>query len=154
MVWIRPSRSRPRCPRPDQGRGAEGNSGGSAGSSLAADGGAGSGGDGGTRGEGRTQQRPPSRCATAVTNAPNQKLVVIYALRLPSAPVFCIWLLGDSEEKKILSLSVTISSAVSRHRKLAQFRCRLTSAFNWASQMTRTFQPLSDNLPAIRVSLS
>jgi hypothetical protein len=58
-------------------------------------------------------------------NAPNQKRVMIYALRLPSAPVFCIWLLGDSEEKKILSLSVTISSAVSRHRKLAQFSMSL-----------------------------
>ena len=58
----------PKPSRLDQGRGVEANSGGSGGSSLPADGGAGSGGDGGTRGEGRTQERSASVCATAVTN--------------------------------------------------------------------------------------
>jgi len=68
MVWVRPSRSRAKPSRFDQGRGVEANSGGSGGSSLPADGGEGSGGDGGTRGEGRTQERSASICATAVTN--------------------------------------------------------------------------------------
>ena len=73
MVWVRPSRSRPKPSRLDQGRGVEANSGGSGGSSLPADGGEGFGGDGGTRGEGRTQQRPPFICATPVTK---QRLLV------------------------------------------------------------------------------
>ena len=75
MVWVRPSRSRPKPSRLDRERGVEGNSGGSGGSSLPAGGGAGSGGDGGTRGEGRTQQRSPSVCATSVTNAKHQPLL-------------------------------------------------------------------------------
>ena len=83
MVWFRPSRS-----RPDQGRSGEGNSGGSGGSSLPADGGAGSGGDGGTRGVGRTQQRPPSICATSATNAEIRSVPASLHWRLPRNPSF------------------------------------------------------------------